>query len=85
MDIVTFYKKLGELCRGRDGRGYGCEGCPAREFCYSAPGSVTDDMLDALIKVLSVPTEGGAMKRSNTDAQIHSSHCTLDVPGDLNM
>lgn len=40
MEVFDFFEQLARHCS--DGE---CEGCGAREFCYTAPRSMTEDLI----------------------------------------
>lgn len=40
MEVFDFFEQLARHCS--DGE---CEGCDAREFCYTAPRSMTEDLI----------------------------------------
>lgn len=44
MEVLGFFKQLaGHCCVGE------CEGCGAREFCYTAPRSMTENLIHQTI------------------------------------
>lgn len=57
MDVREFYAALGAVCVEHGERFQPCDGCPAYDFCYTAPGSVTDALLDGII--LEIEQRGG--------------------------
>ncbi len=40
MDVLDFFEQLARHCNEGE-----CEGCDAREFCYTAPRSMTEDLI----------------------------------------
>lgn len=67
MEIHQFYMALAKSCRPG-----ACEGCAAREFCYTAPRSMTDEIIDQAISELGKPD----LPHTDTDSPIHSAHCS---------
>ena len=59
MDVYTFYRELGKKCTLG-----GCEGCAARDLCYTAPHSVTDEIIDQVIEKMELPIYGYPMVSS---------------------
>ena len=52
MDVREFYAALGAVCVEHGERFQPCDGCPAYDFCYTAPGSVTEELLDGIMETL---------------------------------
>lgn len=84
MEVKAFYDALGELCRAHGSRKLACDDCPASRFCYTAPASVTGEMLDAVIAAASIRSADGATKRNSTVFPIRSDRCTSDEIVDRN-
>ena len=47
MDVHTFFEAIAKHCD--EGK---CEGCGAKEFCYTAPKSITTEIIDGVIRWL---------------------------------
>lgn len=50
MNVHVFFKKLAAKCN-KDA----CEECGAREFCFTAPLSMTDEIIDETIQWINDP------------------------------
>ena len=44
MEVLDFFEQLARHCNEGE-----CEGCDAREFCYTAPRSMTEDLIHQTI------------------------------------
>lgn len=68
MDVSAFFKALGEKCF--EG---GCEKCGARNFCFTAPHSMTPELIQHAIDWIRFLDSD---RHSDKAAPTHSSRCT---------
>ena len=62
MDVKEFFFALAKECE--EGK---CEGCGAQDFCYTAPGSMTADLIERTINQMGLAED----RHKCMDCQIH--------------
>ena len=68
MDIIRFYAELAKRCKAD-----GCRGCGAREFCYTAPASMTEEIIRRAVDWISGSCE--TEMHARTANPTHSGFC----------
>jgi hypothetical protein len=69
MNIYEFYAALKAKCMRDIGK---CPECGAREFCFTAPLGMTDEIIRQAVALV----ESDATQRTSTAAQTRSDHCS---------
>ena len=60
VDIYHFFSLLGEKCQAETRRhDHDCSQCVAQDFCYTAPASMSRDIIDGVIAKLEADIENG--------------------------